>query len=282
MHVHDILRLGSGGFALILIGIAALGRRRSSHHGIRLALGVVQTALGTLLVICAGLLLRSALQVHALDPGASGDDVKIAVLALRTDRYGAQEQRRALFDSVIARLGHVPGIRVDDTGSALPLAGHAYFAVFFSVGNGSSTARPPNGQRFITWQADVDPDSLAKEVNHAVKTFDRGVHYWQIGEDAYMGRVTLVTFGGYGVLALILLYVGFRGERLSRGIAATAVGLAIGLGLSLTATRLLTGYLFGISVTDVTVFAASASIVLAVVLLACLFQGRPAPKDSSA
>ena len=276
MQVHDILRLGSGGLALILIGVAALGRRRSSRPGIRYALGVVQTALSTLLVICAGLLLRSAVQVHALDPGGtSSDAVKIAVLALRTDEYGAPAHRRAFFDRVIARLGHVPGIRVRDTGSALPLASHAYYAVFFSIGGESTIAQPPEGQRFIIWQADIDAESLAKEVNHAVKTFDRGVHYWHIGEDSFMGRITQGMFGVYAVLALLLLYVGFRGEFLRRSITATAVGIAIGLGLSLAATKLLTGYLFGVSVTDVTVFAASGGVVVAVVLLASSSGDRP-------
>jgi hypothetical protein len=114
------------------------------------------------------------------------------------------------FDSVMARLNHVPGIRVADSSSALPLTGNAYYAVFFSMGDGSPAVLLPDGQRFITWQADIGPDSLAKEIDQAVKTFDRGIHYWHVGSD--VSRGTFVVFGVYGAMALLLAYIGFRGE----------------------------------------------------------------------
>jgi hypothetical protein len=125
--------------------------------------------------------------------------VKIAALALRSDRYRAPEQRRAFFHSVMARLNDVPGIRVDDSGSALPLAGDAYFALFFSMGDGSPGVQLPNGQRFIKWQADTGPDSLAKEINHAVKTLDRGIHYWHVGLGLAAATTWLLTGHLWGV-----------------------------------------------------------------------------------
>jgi hypothetical protein len=189
--------------------------------------------------------------------------VKVAALALRSDKYSALEQRRAFFDNVIARLRHVPGIRADDSGSALMLAGNAYYAMFFAMGDGSPTVQLPDGQRFVRWQADIDSDSLAKEVNHAVKTFDRGIHYWHIGSD--VSRVTFLVFGVYGAVALLLTYVGFRGEALHRGMATTAVGIVTGLGLAHATTWLLTGYLWGVSVTDLTTFVASAGVVVGIV-----------------
>jgi hypothetical protein len=196
MHPHEVLRLGLGGLTVILIAVAVLGRRRSSRQATRAALGAGHIALTTLLVIWGGLLLRNEMQIRSLDPRTSGDGVKIAVLALRSDKYSSREQRQAFFDSVIARLRHVPGLRVDDSGSALPLAGNAYYAVFFSIGDGSPAFQLRDGQRFVRWQADIDADSLAREVNQAVKTFDRGRPGFPqalVGGVAVFGGVLLVT-----------------------------------------------------------------------------------------
>ena len=134
------------------------------------------------------------------------------------------------------------------------------------MGDGSPAVQLPDGQRFIRWQADIGPDSLAKEINHAVKTFDRGIHYWHVGSDA--SRVTFLVFGMYGAVALLFAYIGFRGEAPHRGMATTAVGIAIGLGLARATTWLLTGYLWGVSVTDLTTFVVSAGIVAGIVLFA--------------
>jgi hypothetical protein len=277
MHPDEVLRLGSGGLAVILIAVAVLGRRRSSRQRSRAALGAVQIALTTLVVIWAGLLLRHSMQMRSLDLRSSGSAGKIAVLALRSDKYGAPEQRQAFFDSVMARLRDIPAIRVDDSGSALPLAGNAYYAMFFAMGDGSTAVQLPDGQQLIRWQADIGVDSLAEEINHAVKTFDRGIHYWHVGSDD--SRVTLPVFGVYGAVALLLAYIGFRGEVPRLGMATTAVGIAVGLGLARTTTWLLTGYLWGVSVTDLTTFGLSAGIVAGTVLFASLFDRRPAPKD---
>jgi hypothetical protein len=277
MHPHEVLRLGAGGLAVILIAVTVLGRRRSSRRRTQAALDAGLIALTTLLVIWAGLLLRNEVQLQSLDPQSGGAPrngaVKIAALALRSDRYSAPEQRRAFFHSVMARLNDVPGIRVEDSGTALPLAGNVYFALFFSMGDGSPAVQLPDGQRFIRWQADTGPDSLAEAVNHAVKTFDRGIHYWHVGSD--VSRVTFVVFAVYGAVALLLAYIGFRRKPPNRDMATAAVGIAIGLGLAATTTWLLTGYLWGVSVTDFTTFVLSATTVGGNVLFAS-FVGHSA------
>jgi hypothetical protein len=64
MHPHDVLRLGAGGVAVIVIGVAVLGRR-GSRQRTRAALGAGQTALTTLLMIWAG-----SCRIAELDSGA--------------------------------------------------------------------------------------------------------------------------------------------------------------------------------------------------------------------
>jgi hypothetical protein len=224
--------------------------------------------LSTLILIFAGLLLRAQTQVRLIDPGVSGNATKIAVLALRTEKYGARDKRQAFFDTVMARLSHVPGIRVDDSGSALPLAGNRYYAVFFSIGGEAPAAQLPDGQQFIRWRADVGPEPLAQEVNRVVKTFDRGIHYWHVGSDGPMGNVTAAVFSVYGVLALLFVYLGFRGDTSGYSLLAVAVGILAGLGLAKATTFLLTGYLFGVGLADLPTFLVSAGIAAGTVLFA--------------
>ncbi|HEU4894111.1 MAG TPA: hypothetical protein VFT47_21290 [Vicinamibacterales bacterium] len=111
-----------------------------------------------------------------------------------------------------------------------------------------------------------------------VKTIDRGIHYWHVGSDA--PRSTFLVFGVYGALSLLLAYIGFRGELLRRGMAAAVVGTATGLGLAAATTWLLTGYLWGVSVTDLTTFVVGAATVAGIVLLASRKGGSERPSAS--
>ena len=129
MQLHDVLRLSGGVVCLLLLALLTFAGRRTGRHGAQGLLAAMQIALATLLVICAALLARSAVQLPTLDPGVAAGTAKRAVLALRTDRYGALERRRAFFDSVLRNLQHVPGLRMDDSGGARPLAGNVYFAL---------------------------------------------------------------------------------------------------------------------------------------------------------
>jgi macrolide transport system ATP-binding/permease protein len=63
-----------------------------------------------------------------------------------------------------------------------------------------------------------------------------------------------------------------------QGLALTAVGLALGLLAALAATRVLTSILYGVSATDPLTFAAIASLLFAVALLACYVPARRATK----
>lgn len=112
MQLHDVIRLSSGAAALLIVAFLALAGRRRDAGWSSVVLSSVQIALTTLLVVCAGLLARSKVQLWSIDPGLSGDGSDRAVIALREDRYGTPEQRRALFGQVVAQLNHLPGFRV--------------------------------------------------------------------------------------------------------------------------------------------------------------------------
>jgi hypothetical protein len=276
MQLHDVIRLSSGAAALLIVAFLALAGRRRNAGWSSVVLSSVQIALTTLLVVCAGLLARSKVQLQSIDPGLSGDGSDRVVIALRKDRYGTPEQRRALFGQVVAQLNHLPGFRMNDPGASLPLAGNAYSAVFFSV-RGQSLAPPDlETQQFVVWQADVDTESLGVEVKRVIKSLDRGIHYWNVGFVSHVGRLTLIAFGVYGGVALLILWFSFRGEILGSSIAKIAAGISLGLSVSSVVTILLTGYLFGVSVTDPVTFVVSSVLVAGVAVLARRLKSRPA------
>jgi hypothetical protein len=282
MLLPDLLRIIFGGLALLLIAGIALSLRRRGDFRIRGLLAASQIALAIPLVICVGLLVRSEVQRRSIYPGVSGDATRRAVLALRTDKYGGPEQRKEFFDRIQERLNHVPGLHVADTGGALQLANNDYYALYFSMGGGPPTVQPPMAQRFINWQADVDSDTLAMEVNNAVKTFDRGIHYWTVThQQSPQDQSIMIAFGVYAALSLLLIAVSFRGETLRHGAAWVMAGIVIGLGMSVAVTRLLTGLLFGVSVTNLMVFALSVILVASIALSACLVAKRRAAQNST-
>lgn len=271
MHPSELLRVTCGAVAILLIGAGVFVRTRLSHEVGRMGLAAAVTVLATAIVVWSGLLLRNAAQLRLLEPLARPAPPTVAALALRRDRYGTSDKRRALLNEVMSRLAGVPGLDVDDPGSGLPLAGGAYFAVFFQFGREPTPPVFPRGQEPVRWRASIDPASLAQAVNRAVKSFDRGIHYWHVGDHP---RAIVAAFTAFGIIALLLTFVGFRDGSRHRGVVALVVGIAVGLVLARATTWLLTGQLWGVSVTDPTVFAAGAGLTAAVALVGTLAGKR--------
>lgn len=76
----------------------------------RRALVVAEVALGMVLLVAAGLLLRTFAHLTALRPGFDGTNVTTATLSLQDARYRASPAVNRLFDRTIERLHAVPGV----------------------------------------------------------------------------------------------------------------------------------------------------------------------------
>jgi len=160
----------------------------------------------------------------------------------------------------------------------------------------------------IVVRANGDPLRLAPAVRAALRTLDKDLPLSNAGslvEDVSHSmrarRFSVVLFGAFAVIALLLAAVGIYGvisysvarrtheigvrmalgaQRLdvqwmvlARGLRLTAVGIVVGLALSAAATRLLRSFLYGISPLDPVAFAGA---VLAWVLIAMLASYLPA------
>jgi len=106
-------------------GRATAGRR---HGRMRATLVVSEMALGVVLLIGAGLLLRSFHRLAHSDPGFDGSHVVTAKFTLPDNRYPYRKQI-AFYDELLADLNALPGVQAS-AASPLPLSGLRYSISF--------------------------------------------------------------------------------------------------------------------------------------------------------
>ncbi len=101
------------------------GRGASASHTrsrMKNLLVVSQVALSLLLLIGAGLLLRSFVRLLHVDPGFDARNVLTMDISLPTVKYAKPEQQIAFFDEVLRRVSALPGVRSAAMSAALPLS----------------------------------------------------------------------------------------------------------------------------------------------------------------
>jgi predicted permease len=107
-NVIDLLKRGSS-------RIAGLSNRG------RFALIVLEVALSVILLASSGLLIRSYLQLAAVDPGFSPSTL---TFGLRLDqRYSSPEQQAAFYRTFLEKLASMPGVKHVGASTAVPLSG---------------------------------------------------------------------------------------------------------------------------------------------------------------
>jgi predicted permease len=103
-------------------GRASTASRR--QNTLRNALVVSEVALACVLLIGAGLMLRSFLNLIRLDPGFRRQHVITASLSLPQDKYNKPELTAQFYDRLMPRLNVLPGVEVAGAGSDLPWTGY--------------------------------------------------------------------------------------------------------------------------------------------------------------
>jgi putative ABC transport system permease protein len=94
-----------------------------SHRRLHGALVVTEVALSFVLLIGAGLLIRSFLLLSRVETGFSSEKVLTMQLALSRVKHPEPQQRAAFFRQLIERVEALPGVQAAGTVSALPLSG---------------------------------------------------------------------------------------------------------------------------------------------------------------
>ncbi|MCI0436325.1 MAG: ABC transporter permease, partial [Gemmatimonadetes bacterium] len=100
------------------------GDRR--RHRVRSGLIVAETALAVVLLVGAGLLLRSFLQLSAVELGFDPRGVQVFNLSLPTAKYQTPPQRAAFVETLVTRAAAMPGVSAAGAIFGLPLTDFAY------------------------------------------------------------------------------------------------------------------------------------------------------------
>jgi putative ABC transport system permease protein len=100
-------------------GRGSVGSRRRALFGD--ALVVVQIGISMLLLVCAGLLVRSFERLQKIDLGFDSRDLLTLNVSLPPIRYSNGEKQIAFYEECLRRMQNLPGVRRASISSALPL-----------------------------------------------------------------------------------------------------------------------------------------------------------------
>jgi predicted permease len=173
------------------------------QNSLRSALVVAEVSLACVLLIGAGLMLRTFLNLLHLNPGFSEEHVLTATLSLPNVKYKTGEQTVSFYDRLTAALNALPGVQSAGAGSDLPWTGYDENAGGFTI---EGKKAPPNQEfharyhmatpgyfsamgipllegRFFT-EADKRGAPRGLIINHAMVQ-----RYWP-GEDVIGKRIT--------------------------------------------------------------------------------------------
>jgi hypothetical protein len=108
----------------IAAALKQAGRQSGSHisHGVRSALVVFEAASAVVLLIGAGLLVHSLVEVLRVPPGFSPKGVLIARTTFNRQRYPAGEIRRTAERRMVERIAALPGVAAVGLTTHIPLA----------------------------------------------------------------------------------------------------------------------------------------------------------------
>ena len=122
------------------------------RHRLRGLLVISELALSLVLLIGAGLLIRSFVRLQSVDPGFTADNVLSMQVMVSDAKYKDPKIRAGFYREVETRIAHLPGVVAEGAVSALPLTG--------TVGWGGIQVEgynPPPGQEL---QVDVRDASV--------------------------------------------------------------------------------------------------------------------------
>jgi putative ABC transport system permease protein len=130
------------------------GRGTSGRHWLRSSLVVVEVATTLVLLIGAGLMIRSFYRLQKVNPGFSYEHLTSFTVALPGKKYATAEQREQFFNHLLENLRGLPGVEATAAASGLPLGNNGWQTGFVVDGR----PRPPRDQTPLMEACLVTPD----------------------------------------------------------------------------------------------------------------------------
>jgi putative ABC transport system permease protein len=131
------------------------GAGDSRRQSLRGALVVAEVAIALVLLVGAGLLVRSVARLLQIDPGFRARGAFAVSLSLPSRRYATPARQAAFADDAIARLAALPGVQSVGATAALPFSDDVINLIAFRVAE-----RPLAGGWPTTYAFQVTPDYL--------------------------------------------------------------------------------------------------------------------------
>ena len=123
-----------GNAALMLKEDSRSGSAGRSTGAMRAALVIGETAVALMLLIGAGLLIKSFARLQQVDPGFQTENVLTAQLALPSARYGTAADRAAFWARLVEKTQQIPGVTSVGLTTNVPLNGSVSSGSYSIVG----------------------------------------------------------------------------------------------------------------------------------------------------
>jgi putative ABC transport system permease protein len=158
------------------------GRGTSGKHWLRSSLVIVEVGTTLVLLVGAGLMIRSFYRLQKVNPGFSYDHLTSFSVSLPRKKYVESEQREQFYNRLLENLRALPGVEATAAASGLPLGNNGWQTSFVVDGR----PRPPRDQTPLMEACLVTPDYF-KAMNIPVKSgraFEsRDDRSWVVGKD---------------------------------------------------------------------------------------------------
>jgi putative ABC transport system permease protein len=129
----------------------------AGHRRVRSIFVVSEVALALVLLVGAGLMIRSFIKLSQVDPGFNPDNLLTARVLLPGSKYGDNPKRAAFFQQAVERIETIPGVQAAGAISWLPLVGLGSATSFWVDGR----PEPPPGEKPVTDVRVITPGFFA-------------------------------------------------------------------------------------------------------------------------
>jgi putative ABC transport system permease protein len=130
------------------------GRGTTGRQWLRSALVVVEVATTLVLLISAGLLIRSFYLLQKVNPGFSDEQLTTFSISLPQKKYASEELRQSFYNRLLENIRALPGVESAAAASGLPLGNNGWQTSFVIDGQ----PPPPREQTPLMEASLVTPD----------------------------------------------------------------------------------------------------------------------------
>jgi putative ABC transport system permease protein len=130
------------------------GRGTSARHWLRSSLVVGEVATTLVLLIAAGLMIRSFYLLQKVNPGFSHEHLTSFSISLPQKKYASEESRASFYDRLLENIRGLPGVESTAAASGLPLGNNGWQTSYVIDGQ----PEPPRDQIPLLEACLVTPD----------------------------------------------------------------------------------------------------------------------------